>query len=230
MNLLKISIFLCFFSLALVFVGCKKEFVQPVLKSTDINRDELSYIDNDETKVYEVVHIIHDDEVDRHDTITYLLRQEVSDTFIDNANTINKVVNYFKFDAISSSWIYFKKGLFSRKGNSWVKKLDNISRVVLKFPFSTSINWNVFSYNDLPPLQFQYQQIHKKIAFNGLELDSTLTVGSPIFYSLVDFKKQFEIYEKNIGMIYSYSKDLTIRNFDTLNVRLGEEWYYTLKK
>ena len=93
-----------------------------------------------------------------------------------------------------------------------------------------SINWNVFSYNDLPPLQFQYQQIHKKISFNGLELDSTLKVGSPVFYSLVDFKKQFEIYEKNKGMIYSYSKDLTIRNFDTLNVRLGEEWYYTLKK
>ena len=230
MKRLQIGFILYFFSIGLVFVGCKKEYVQPILKSTDINRDELSYIDNDESKVYEVVHIIHDDEVDRHDTISYLLRQEVSDTFVDNTNTINKVVSYFKFEAISSSWIFFKKGLFSMKGNSWVKKLDNVSRVVLKFPFSTSINWNVFSYNDLLPLQFQYQQIHKKISINGLEIDSTLTVGSPIFYSLVDFKKQFEIYEKNIGMIYSYSKDLTIRNFDTLNVRLGEEWYYTLKK
>jgi len=160
----------------------------------------------------------------------YLLKQEVQDTFIDNTNRINKVVSYYKFDAITSSWNFFKKGLFSMQGNAWVKKLDNVSRVVLKFPFSTSMNWNIYQYNDLPPLQYQYKNINKKMILNGIEIDSTLIVGSSVFYSLVDFEKQFEVYEKNKGMIYSFSKNLVIRNFDTLNVRLGEEWFYTLKK
>lgn len=220
-----------FFSITIstVLVGCKKESSISNLQPISINKDELSYIDNDEIKIYEVVHIIHDDEVDRHDTIKYLLKQAIQDTFVDNTNTINKVVDFYKFDKVTSSWIFFKKGLFCMVGNSWVKKMDNISRVVLKFPFSKTINWNVFQFNDLPPLNFQFQNIHEKFILNGVAIDSTLTVGSTLFFSLVDFKKQYEVYEKHKGMIYSYSKDLVIRNFDTLNVRLGEEWYYTLK-
>ena len=225
----RISCFVSLSMISLVVLGCKKDISKPLSLDASISKDEFRYIDGDDSKVYEVQHIVHDDEVDKHDTITYLLKQEVYDTFIDNSNTINKVVNYYKFDSFSSSWVFYKKGTFSIMGNSWVKKLDNISRVAIKFPFSTSINWNAFPYNDIPPVQLMYKQLHQKVTLSGVEYDSTLTLGATPLYTLVDFKKQFEIYAKNKGMIYSYYKDLIIRNFDTLNVRLGEEWYYTLK-
>ena len=226
---LKKRVIFSFLIFPIIFLGCKKELNQPSFIHSAISKEELSYIDGDERKIYEVIHIIHDDEVDRHDTISYQLKQEVLDTFIDNTNTINKVVNYYKFDVNTSNWIFYKKGLFCLEGNSWIKKNDNVSRVALKFPFSTSINWNAFAYNDLEPIQLQYKRIHLGFKLKELEYDSTVTVGTTIFYTMVDFKKQFEIYAKHKGMIYSYSKNLVIRNYDTLNVRLGEEWYYILK-
>lgn len=228
MHLKKLVIF-SFQIFPIIFFGCKKELNQPLLVQSEISKEELSYIDSDDLKIYEVIHIEHDDEVDRHDTITYLLKQEVLDTFIDNTNTINRVVNYYKFDSNTSNWIFYKKGLFSLEGNSWIKKNDNIARVALKFPFSTSLNWNSFAYNDVDPFQLQYKRIHHEFKQDEMKYDSTVIVGTSTFYTMVDFKKQFEIYAKHKGMIYSYSKNLVIRNYDTLNVRLGEEWYYTLK-
>ncbi len=41
-------------------------------------------------------------------------------------------------------------------------------------------------------------------------------------------KKIYEVYAKGIGLVKKYWKDLTISNFDTLNVQFGVEQFYTI--
>jgi len=48
------------------------------------------------------------------------------------------------------------------------------------------------------------------------------------FSSLVDHRRKYEVYAKGVGLIHKYYKDLEIQNFDTLNVKNGNEVFYYL--
>ena len=79
------------------------------------------------------------------------------------------------------------------------------------------------------PAQYAiYDHIHELTTLGANSFDSTVTVVQSDLISLVDFKKQREVYAKNVGMIQKYSKDLVIENFDTLNPKSGMEIFYNL--
>ncbi len=41
--------------------------------------------------------------------------------------------------------------------------------------------------------------------------------------NLIEYKRKYEEYAANVGMIRKVYKDLSIVNFDTLNVKFGKE-------
>jgi hypothetical protein len=72
--------------------------------------------------------------------------------------------------------------------------------------------------------------MHTPLKVDEYNFDSTVTVIQNNYFTLVDYKRQTETYAKNIGMISKYYKNLKIKNFDTLQVKKGEEWFYTISK
>jgi len=47
------------------------------------------------------------------------------------------------------------------------------------------------------------------------------------FFSLIDYRRKYEVYAKNVGLISKFYKDLKISGFDTTNVQSGTELFYT---
>ena len=63
-------------------------------------------------------------------------------------------------------------------------------------------------------------------AVNGVSFDSTLVVEQEDFFSLIDYRRKYEVYANNVGLIQKYYKNLVINGFDTLNVKSGDELFY----
>ena len=78
----------------------------------------------------------------------------------------------------------------------------------------------------LDSLKYYYSDIHLPYNLTGLSFDSTVTVSNDKFFSLIDYKIDSYKYATNIGLIQKTYKNLTIANFDTLDVRKGNEIHY----
>jgi hypothetical protein len=70
--------------------------------------------------------------------------------------------------------------------------------------------------------------IHTPRTISNFILDSTIHVDEQDFFSLVDHRRKYEVYAKNIGLVYKMYKDNAISNFDTLQIRLGREIHYKI--
>ena len=89
--------------LILFSIACKKKEI--ISAKQDFNKD-FSYfgITKGNFIEYLVVHIVHDDEVDIHDTLQYKFKTVVGDTFIDNqGRKANKFFRYTWNDT-NDSW------------------------------------------------------------------------------------------------------------------------------
>ena len=107
-------------------------------------------------------------------------------------------------------------------------RLEDQRKVKLVFAPTSSKQWDINAYNSLTAQFASYDHIHELTTLGANSFDSTVTVIQADFISLVDFKKQREVYAKNVGMIQKYSKDLVIENFDTLHPKSGQEIFYNL--
>ena len=84
--------------------------------------------------------------------------------------------------------------------------------------------WDVNAFNPEGEQEVFYDEIHKAYG----NIDSTVIVEYEDFFSLVDYRRKYEVYGNHIGLIHRSFKDLRIQNFDTLDVTSGTEQHYTL--
>lgn len=215
--------------LILFSIACKKKEI--ISAKQDFNKD-FSYfgITKGNFIEYLVVHIVHDDEVDIHDTLQYKFKTVVGDTFIDNqGRKANKFFRYTWNDT-NDSWKI--KDVWSTviDKNYAIVTEENQSIIKIAFPIKLSTEWNPSIFSTKATENYRYSSIHTPLKLNLYSFDSTITISQNNYYTLVDYKRQTETYAKNIGMISKYYKNLRIKNFDTLQVKKGEEWFYTLVK
>lgn len=213
-----------FFSL----LSCnKKELV--LVKENKV--DDYNYLGNEKGRycVYKVKHIIHDDEVDVHDTLESILKVYIGDTLKDNlGKAVNKMYRYI-WNKNTNTWDILNVWTIYKDGNFGVVNEENQRLVKLLFPLDVNNYWNANRFNDNDSLTYRVVNLHRKILIDNILFDSTLTVEQENYFTLVDFKRKNEVYAKGIGLISKYYKDLRIKNFDSTKVQKGEEWYYTIK-
>jgi hypothetical protein len=70
--------------------------------------------------------------------------------------------------------------------------------------------------------------LHQSKNISGFDFDSTATVLYEDFFSLVDYRKRYDVYAPHVGLVQRSYKDLRINNFDTLNIQNGTEVHYRL--
>ncbi|MCT4561693.1 MAG: hypothetical protein N4A41_09980 [Crocinitomicaceae bacterium] len=212
-------IFVAFFS----FSACKKD-------ATYDNTLHASYAGLIENKmvVYEAMDIYHDDDSDIHDTSTYLLKTVIGEPYLDNQGRSGyEYLRYRSFDngqnwSLKDVWTVFIN-------NTNFEKVEENERVVrLIFPPVINKSWDLNAYNVQDERTVYYEYLHEKLFLNGSFMDSTLMVKEDDFFSLVDYRRQYEIYAKDVGLVKKVFKDLTIQGFDTLQVKRGRETYLTM--
>jgi hypothetical protein len=177
---------------------------------------------------YDVIHILHDDEVDIHDTLKFRIKTVIGDTFTDNQGRISNKYLRYTWDDMVDNWKIKDVWSIILNGKNAELVDENQRLIYLTFPIQLDFYWNPSIYTVGSNENYFFNKIHTPTKLGNFQFDSTVTVIQNNYYTLVDYKKQHEIYAKNIGLISKFYKNLKIKNFDTLQVKKGEEWYFTL--
>jgi hypothetical protein len=178
---------------------------------------------------YQVKEIVHDaGAITQHDTMDYQLKTVIGDTVIDNQGRIAREFLRYKRNTSSDSWVL--ADVWTTIISERRAELIEENQRVVKMVFAPTINkvWDMNAYNTLGGLECYYRDVHIDYSINGFSFDSTVIVEQEDFSSLVDHRRKYEVYANGIGLVYKYYKHLEIQNFDSLNVKNGNELFYTL--
>ena len=207
--------------LVFIFFSCKKDKGNYDLHYDYFGLIEGRYIDYDVTE-------IHHDAASSipHDTSYYQLRTWIGDTIIDNQGRIARKFIRFTRNNSSDEWAQTDiwTTLIAERRAETVEENQRVIKMV--FEPTESKEWNINSFNLLTELNAYYRDIHLKQTINGETFDSTLVVEQEDFFSLIDYRRKYEVYANNIGLVQKYYKNLVIIGFDTLNVKSGDELFY----
>ena len=221
--------FILLFILSIHLASCEKTVNIPEKENFSSDIDYFG-IKKGNFIEYLVTHIVHDDEVDIHDTLQFKFKTSIGDTFLDNQDRRASKFFCYTWNDINDTWKI--KDVWSAiiDGKNAILVEENQTLVKLSFPLKLSTQWNPSIYSTVNNEMYNYTAIHKPFKINSYYFDSTISVLQNNYYTMVDYKRQTETYAKNIGMISKYYKNLRIKNFDTLQIKKGEEWFYTLLK
>ena len=208
--------------LILAVVSCKKQDAAPQFHYDYFDLTQGRYID------YDVMEINHDvDQAIEHDTSYYQLRTLIGDTAIDNQGRIAR--KFFRYRRPNSAGTWVLSDVWTALITENRAELIEENQRIIKLVFAPTISkeWNPNAFNMYNEMTSYYRDIHESQTFGALFFDSALVVEQEDFFSLVDKKRKYEVYAKGIGLVHKYYKDLTISNFDTLNIQKGQELFYT---
>ena len=208
--------------LVVAVVSCKKQDAAPQFHYDYFDLTQGRYID------YDVMEINHDvDQAIEHDTSYYQLRTLIGDTAIDNQGRIARKFCRYTRPNSAGTWVLSDvwTALITENRAELIEENQRIIKLV--FAPTISKEWNPNAFNMYNEMTSYYRDIHDSQTFGALFFDSALVVEQEDFFSLVDKKRKYEVYAKGIGLVHKYYKDLTISNFDTLNIQKGQELFYT---
>lgn len=178
--------------------------------------------------IYDVIEIVHDDDLNQHDTTIYQLKTYWADTFVDNEGRIAREFKRYVRASSNDPWLF---------QDLWTGIIDGIraelieenQRVVkLVFAPTMSKQWDANAYNTLGSQICSYRDIHGDTLIDNYNFDSTLVVEQEQFNSLIDSVRRFDMYAKKVGLIYKYERDLhyQINGQSQIYLNEGTERYY----
>ena len=205
-----------------VLFSCKKDNSEILYGYQCFPYDEGHYV------IYDVVDIFHDVAlVPAHDTSRYQIKEVIGELEVDGeGDTLRKLYRYYRLNdtlawAMQDVWTV-------KKSTRTVEKLEeNKRRISLAFSISYDQQWNYNALNEDAPLEAYYDDIYLPLTLGNLSYDSTVVVEIENSLTFIEYKRQYDIYATNVGLIYSVRKDLEITNTDTTDIQKGSEIFYT---
>lgn len=205
-----------------LFASCKKEETVPEFHTNYFGLTAGRFV------VYDVQEINHDiDNAIQHDTLSYQLKTVIGDTVIDNLGRVARKFLRYKRQDVNQNWQLTDVWTAILDGTLAELTEENQRLVKLILPPTTSKVWNPNSYTTLPALEAYYSGIHTSKTIGNIAFDSTLTVQQEDYFSMIDYRRKYEVYATGIGLVKKVYIDLVIEGFDKTNVQKGKEIEYT---
>tara|TARA_B100000508_G_scaffold91658_2_gene71475 strand:+ start:41262 stop:41924 length:663 start_codon:yes stop_codon:yes gene_type:complete len=198
--------------------ACKKD-PAPYFGYEYFPMDEGTYVE------YNVMDIVHDEGGNpQHDTTRYRLRTVVGEVVEDNEGRAARKLYRYSYDQNNGELLDQRVWTQLIDGGRAEVIEENQRKIRLVFAITLDKTWDVNAFNPEEELEVSYDEI-----FNPYqEFDSTVTVEYEDFFSLVDYRRKYEVYANGVGLIKRSFKDLVINNFDTLDISNGTEVHYEL--
>ncbi len=170
---------------------------------------------------YEVIDITHN--TFGSDTLNYYLKEIRVGEFIDNEGEVSqRIERYWKFN-ISDEY-EIKDVWYGKLTSTTAEKVEeNIRYTKMIFPIKQGQYWNGNAYNNLEEWEYSYDSIHEPYIINNITYDSTVRVIQRDNFNALDYENCYEIYAKNIGVVYKQHIDLSINLYNILDINEGEE-------
>jgi hypothetical protein len=175
---------------------------------------------------YEVDSITYDDFFDpiAIDTVSFFLREEISESFLDNEGREAYKIEVYRKDTDTLPWELINVQSVVKINQQAERVEDNLRFIKLVFPVVTDKKWSgnaYFDYTDnnscdfLGDWNYQYTSVDKAANYNGLHFDSTLTVLQIDNENLLCKNYSQEIYAKHIGLVYKKLLRLATQNINS---------------
>ncbi len=218
----KFSIIFLISILTLSITSCKKKKVDaPKMYTNYFGLTEGRYV------IYDVQEMFHDVAVSpQHDTNFYQLKTLIGAETTDNQGRTVRDFKRFKRNKTTDQWVISDLWTAVIENNKAELVEENQRVIKLVFAPTSDKKWNPNAFNMMDSLNYYYSSIHKPYSLPNLSFDSTVTVSKDKFFSLIDYKIDSYKYATNVGLVSKTYKNLTIANFDTLDVRKGSEIHY----
>ncbi len=200
-------------------VGCKK-------KSTAVDFQYGYYpLNKGHYVIYEVDYMYRDGlQTDDH----YFLKVVIGDTIIDNSGRVVHRYERYRGESINGPWnLQDIWTTLIENGRAELVE-ENQRKIKMVFAPDKYKEWNANAYNMLGAANCYYDNIHISGEINGFQLDSTVRVFEDSTYNYVEYKRKYEVYAKNIGMVKSVYQDYTISAYDTINFTKGVKRILTM--
>ena len=208
--------------LLLFTAACKKKEPEVIdLKYDYFQLVEGAYV------TYDVTYIFHDEALLKHDTVVYQIKTVVGDSVIDNAGRVARKFNRYIREASTDPWATKDvwTGIITDGRAELVE--ENQRKVKLVFAPTEDKTWDINYFNSDGKVTASYDSIDVSRSIQGLDFYNTLIVRQKNYITLIDEINNFEIYARNVGMIFKQEKSLKY-NFGETIPNYGTEYYYRI--
>lgn len=196
---------------SIFLIGCAAEVVTPIEMGYEYQKLKIG-----EYRIYEVDSITVDDFFDppQIDTVSYLVREEVTDTFYDNEQRLSYRLERskkFKQDTLSYdsiAWTLKDVWYATLTNRRYEKVEENVRFVRLNFPIEPGRTWDGNALNTEESWEYEYIDVDVPLTIGALSFDSTCYVLHANDTNLIERRFAYEIYGKNVGLIKKELKDV----------------------
>ncbi len=206
-NSISIPIFL--FGL-LLFFACKKD---KNVTTVDIGYEYFP-IKTGNYIIYQVDSLYYNDFTSTIDTFQFQIKEKVAAIFEDlSQRPTQRIERYYRKNN-NENWMFIRVWYTNRTATTAEKVEENLRYVKLVFPIKKNNTWNGNLFNNLKEQNYTLTKVNEAWQVDDLKFDSIVYIQQIADSNLIEKKIGYEIYAKNIGMIFK--KQLNLTDKDTL--------------
>jgi hypothetical protein len=184
-----------------ILTGCENSYVEITPEQMGYDFYPLTIGNYREYKVQYINYSI----LDTPDTMQYFLKEQVVDTFTNQAGEISFVLNRHKRAHDTLSWDLDSVWYVTKSPTNLVVVENNVPFVKLAFPVSDKKQWDGNAFNVLSEELYTYENTFKPITIDENSYNSLKVVHNDNADTIVATDIRNEIYAENIGLIYKES-------------------------
>lgn len=162
------------------------------------------------------------------DTVTYYLKEVVSEKFLDlEGDSAYRIERFWKTDSIDNYEI--KDIWVANKSLNFAQLIEeNIRFTKLIFPFDVNVVWDGNAFNNQQSQEYSIESLNIPYNGNGLSFDSSITVIQNYKSNLLEYENSKEIYVIGVGLVYKEDIEVLINSADSNDFSQGYEFYQEL--
>jgi hypothetical protein len=218
----------CLLFILSLIISCKKNDSTATVDSTN----NYFPIDIGHTWIYDVDSIGYDDNTGAtviDSSHHYQYKETITENFIDaEGKPSQKLARYYRKND-TDTWVTANVWVIKRDNLRAEKIQENVRFVKLIFPLSVNSFWNGNIFNNIGSDKYFVDNFDQPATVNGIYYDKTLKVRRDSSINAIEEIRQFEIYARNIGLIYFQSDSINTQPIDTSNLTKSRGFRYYVK-
>jgi hypothetical protein len=164
--------------------------------------------------VYEVDSLYYNDFTSTIDTFKFQIKEKITENFTDLSSRNTQRIERFYRKNGADEWLIKDVWFANITSNTAEKVEENVRFVKIVFPLKLDNIWNGNRFNNLGEQNYTLSKLNVPYKLGTSNFDSTIFITQMADSNLIEKKIAYEVYAKNVGLIYK--KYLSITDKDSV--------------
>jgi hypothetical protein len=162
--------------------------------------------------IYQVDSFFYNDFTFTIDTFQFQIKEKITENFDDLSKRSTQRIERFYRQNSSQDWLIKDVWFANRTSNTAEKVEENIRFVKIVFPLKKDLSWDGNRFNNLGEQNYSLTKINEAFKLGSLSFDSTIYISQAADSNLIEKKLAYEIYAKNVGLVFKKNLNITDKN------------------